>query len=114
MNLHILIHVAENPETNSDLTTNHDQEDTTSKNDHACPKCNHTFAEKQQLIVHVAKHGLKVQRWNDKNVNRENSDVGDEVKVRVLISNAGCRQVSVIDKLTRVFFFLFFFFISER
>ncbi|XP_065215785.1 PR domain zinc finger protein 10-like [Planococcus citri] len=78
MNLHILIHAADNVETNSDLVSKpHHQEDASSQNN-SCPQCSQSFVEKQQLILHVAKHGLKVQRWTDKNIERENSDNSEE------------------------------------
>lgn len=78
MNLHILIHAADDVETNSDLAAKHDHEND-STNDNSCPQCSHKFVEKQQLIVHVAKHGLKVQRWSDKNIERENCENSEEV-----------------------------------
>lgn len=68
MNLHILVHAADNVEASPQHPEQHDP-----ITENSCPQCNQAFPGKQELIVHVSKHGLKVQRWNDKNIDRQDN-----------------------------------------
>ncbi|XKL61469.1 hypothetical protein PGB90_008526 [Kerria lacca] len=64
MNLHILVHAVNNVEKTDSAIP---KVDTFCKFEkYVCPQCNEEFLEKKYLITHVSKHGLRVQRWNDK------------------------------------------------
>lgn len=81
MNLHILVHASDNIEekTMNEVTELDVNQIDCEKND--CPQCYQAFTERRELITHVSKHGQKVQRWSDKNVERKSDSKESQVSI---------------------------------